>query len=416
MEGGRRNMLRTYVFTTESVTEGHPDKIADRISDSILDACLEQDPFSRVAAETLAYSRGIFITGQITTRAEIDIEHITRETLRQIGYDASWGYDPDSIDVTVVIDRQSPDIAMGVNGRVGRDLPDDPTDIAYWESIGAGDQGIMFGYAIRETKEYMPLAISLAHELARKLAQVRKNGTLEFLGPDGKTQVSLIYEDGKVKGVDTIVVSVQHRPEIELSQIREAIIETVIKPTLRQYVEEGALSANTLDSNIRYFVNPTGRFVIGGPVADTGLTGRKVIVDSYGGSAHNGGGCFSGKDATKVDRTGAYVARYLAKNIVAAGLADKCEVQLSYVIGVAEPVSLYVNTFGTGRISEELLERRLKELVDLRPGAVIHRFQLYKPIYSNLSAYGHFGRRDLKLPWESLDLVEALRELISSPL
>ncbi len=404
--------MRTYRFTTESVTEGHPDKVADRISDSILDESLKQDPFSRVAVETITYSGGVFVTGQITTSASLEVEAIVRDAIRDIGYSEEWGYDPASIEVLSKIDRQSPDIAMGVNGGVsfesGRPSLDDDE---YWARIGAGDQGIMFGFAVDETKELMPLTISMAHQLAYRLAQVRKNGTVDFLGPDGKTQVTLIYEGDKVKAVESIVVSVQHKPTHTVEQVREAVIETVIKPILAQYIEEGALPHDTLNSNIRYYVNPTGRFVIGGPVADTGLTGRKVIVDSYGGAAHNGGGCFSGKDATKVDRSGAYAARYIAKNIVAAGLARKCEVQLSYVIGVPHPVSLYINTFGTGVLPEEYLEKVISEMVDLRPGMIIKKFRLYEPIYSKLSAYGHFGRRDLSLPWESLDLVEQLREL-----
>ncbi|QGP92976.1 S-adenosylmethionine synthase [Neomoorella glycerini] len=386
------------LFTSESVTEGHPDKMADRIADAVLDAIYEKDPLARVACECLVSTGLVLVAGQITTDCYVDIPRVARETIREIGYTrAKFGFDCDTCAVVTSIDEQSPDIAMGVNEAwekkqgVARDE---------LETLGAGDQGMMFGYATRETPEYMPMPIALAHNLTRRLAEVRKERILPYLRPDGKSQVTVEYEDGRPVRVDTVVISTQHRPDIEMTALRDDILETVIKPVI---------PAEMLDNRTRYFINPTGRFVIGGPQGDTGLTGRKIIVDTYGGMARHGGGALSGKDPTKVDRSAAYAARYVAKNVVAAGLADRCEVQVAYAIGVARPVSISVETYGTGRISDERLVELIQAHFDLRPGAIIRDLDLRRPIYKPVSVYGHFGRSDLDLPWERLDKVEALR-------
>ncbi|KYH32540.1 methionine adenosyltransferase [Neomoorella mulderi] len=386
------------LFTSESVTEGHPDKIADRIADAVLDAIYEKDPLARVACECLVSTGLVLVAGQITTDCYVDIPRVARETIREIGYTrAKFGFDCDTCAVVTSIDEQSPDIAMGVNEAwekkqgVARDE---------LETLGAGDQGMMFGYATRETPEYMPMPIALAHNLTRRLAEVRKERILPYLRPDGKSQVTVEYEDGRPVRVDTVVISTQHRPDIEMAALRDDILETVIKPVI---------PAEMLDNRTRYFINPTGRFVVGGPQGDTGLTGRKIIVDTYGGMARHGGGALSGKDPTKVDRSAAYAARYVAKNVVAAGLADRCEVQVAYAIGVARPVSISVETYGTGKISDERLVELIQAHFDLRPGAIIRDLDLRRPIYKQVSVYGHFGRPDLDLPWERLDKVEALR-------
>ena len=385
------------LFTSESVTEGHPDKIADQISDSILDAILAQDPMGRVACETLITTGQVHVAGEISTKCYVDIPHIIRETIRKIGYTrAKYGFDCETCGVNVSIDEQSADIALGVD----KALEAKNGEMEEEDAIGAGDQGMMFGYATNDTPEYMPLTIALAHRLARRLTEVRKSGELPYLRPDGKTQVTVAYEDGKPVHIDTIVISTQHDEAVDLATIRRDMIEKVIK---------AVVPAELLDDDTQYFVNPTGKFVIGGPQGDAGLTGRKIIVDTYGGMARHGGGAFSGKDPTKVDRSAAYAARYVAKNVVAAGLADRCEIQLAYAIGVAHPVSVMVETFGTHKVDEALIEQLVKKNFDLRPAGIIKKLNLRRPIYAQTAAYGHFGRTDVDLPWEHTDKAETLR-------
>ncbi len=392
-----------FIFTSESVTEGHPDKICDNISDAILDACMEQDPMSRVACETAACTGFVLITGEITTKAHVDYAKIARETIKEIGYDDSAkGFDGNTCAVLVALDQQSADIAMGVDKAL--EARENQMTDEELSAIGAGDQGMMFGYATNETDDYMPYAISLAHKLTKKLTEVRKNGTLPYLRADGKSQVSVEYdENGKVKRLEAIVISTQHDEKVSQEQIHEDI---------RKHVIDTVVDASMVDANTKIYINPTGRFVIGGPQGDAGLTGRKIIVDTYGGAARHGGGAFSGKDCTKVDRSAAYAARYVAKNIVAAGLADKAEIQLSYAIGVAEPTSILVDTFGTGKVSDEKLTEAVRKVFDLRPAGIIKMLDLRRPIYKQTAAYGHFGRNDLNLPWEQTDRVEALKEAV----
>ncbi len=397
--------MEKHLFTSESVTEGHPDKICDAVSDAVLDALMEQDPFSRVACETCTNTGFVMVMGEVTTKANIDIPAIVRKTVTEIGYDDSEkGFDGNTCAVMVSLDKQSPDIAMGVDkaleakqGEAG--MTDDQLD-----AIGAGDQGMMFGYASNETEEYMPYAIALAHKLTAKLTEVRKNGTLPYLRPDGKSQVTVEYdENGKPARLEAVVLSTQHDAKVSQEQIHEDVI---------QYIFDEVLPQEMIDGNTKFFINPTGRFVIGGPAGDSGLTGRKIIVDTYGGYARHGGGAFSGKDCTKVDRSAAYAARYVAKNIVAAGLADKCEIQLSYAIGVAHPTSIMVDTYGTGKVGDEKLVEIIRENFDLRPAGIIKMLDLRRPIYRATASYGHFGRTDVELPWEKLDKTEELKKYL----
>ena len=392
--------MEKLLFTSESVTEGHPDKICDQISDAILDAMLEQDPMSRVACETCTTTGLVMVMGEITSNAKVDIQNIVRDTVREIGYTrGKYGFDADTCAVMVALDKQSTDIAMGVDKALeAKEHTMSEEEIA---AIGAGDQGMMFGFATNETEEYMPYPIALAHKLARQLTKVRKDGTLPYLRPDGKTQVTVEYDEkGKAVRLDAVVLSTQHDPEVTQEQIREDI---------KKYVFDVILPAEMVDEHTKFFINPTGRFVIGGPHGDSGLTGRKIIVDTYGGYARHGGGAFSGKDCTKVDRSAAYAARYVAKNLVAAGIADKCEIQLSYAIGVANPTSIMVDTFGTGKLSNSRIVEIIRDNFDLRPAGIIRMLDLRRPIYKQTAAYGHFGRNDLDLPWEKLDKVDTLK-------
>ncbi len=394
------------LFTSDSVTEGHPDKMCDAISDAILDALMEQDPMSRVACETATTTGLVMVMGEITTKAYVDIQKIVRETIREIGYDrAKYGFDCDTCGVLTAIDEQSADIALGVDKALeAKQAGEKHMTEEELDAIGAGDQGMMFGFASNETEEYMPYPISMAHKLARRLTEVRKNGTLKYLRPDGKTQVTVEYdENDKPVRLDAVVLSTQHDENVSQEQIHEDI---------KKYVFDEIIPADMVDENTKFFINPTGRFVIGGPHGDSGLTGRKIIVDTYGGYARHGGGAFSGKDCTKVDRSAAYAARYVAKNIVAAGLADKCEIQLSYAIGVAHPTSIMVDTFGTGKVSNEKLVEIIRENFDLRPAGIIKMLDLRRPIYKQTAAYGHFGRHDVDLPWEKLDRVEDLKKYL----
>ena len=395
--------MEKILFTSESVTEGHPDKVCDSISDAILDAMMAQDPMSRVACETATTTGLVLVMGEITTKANVDIQKIVRDTIREIGYDnADYGFDADTCAVITALDKQSTDIAMGVDKAL--EQKEDSMNEDELDSIGAGDQGLQFGYASNETEEYMPYAINMAHKLAQQLTKVRKDGTLKYLRPDGKTQVTVEYDEaGKPKRIDAVVCSTQHDPDVTQEQIHEDI---------KKYVFDAIIPADMVDADTKYFINPTGRFVIGGPHGDSGLTGRKIIVDTYGGTGRHGGGAFSGKDCTKVDRSAAYAARYVAKNIVAAGLADKCEIQRSYAIGVAHPTSVSVNTFGTGKLSETKLVEIVRENFDLRPAGIIKMLDLRRPIYKQTAAYGHFGRTDVDLPWEHLDKVETLKKYL----
>lgn len=395
--------MEKLIFTSESVTEGHPDKMCDAISDAILDAILEQDPMSRVACETCATTGLVMVMGEVTTTAYVDIQKIVRETVREIGYDrGKYGFDCDTCGVLVTLDEQSPDIAMGVNKAL--EAKEHKMSDSEIEAIGAGDQGMMFGYATKETASYMPFSIEMAHRLARQLTKVRKDKTLDYLRPDGKTQVSLEYDDnGDPLRLEAVVLSTQHDPDVTQEQIHADI---------KKYVFDPILPKELIDENTKFFINPTGRFVIGGPCGDSGLTGRKIIVDTYGGYARHGGGAFSGKDCTKVDRSAAYAARYVAKNLVAAGIADRCEIQLSYAIGVAQPTSVMVDTFGTGKLSNEKIVEVIRENFDLRPAGIIKMLDLRRPIYKQTAAYGHFGRNDLNLPWEALNKVEDLKKYL----
>lgn len=395
--------MEKLLFTSESVTEGHPDKMCDQISDAILDEMLKQDPMSRVACETCCTTGLVLVMGEVTTHAYVDIQKVVRETIRQIGYDrAKYGFDCDTCGVVVSLDEQSPDIAMGVNKAL--EAKEHTMSEAELDAIGAGDQGMMFGYACDETDVLMPAPIDLAHKLARQLTDVRKSGKLSWLRPDGKSQVTVEYgDDGKVLSCPAIVVSTQHDPDIALKELREAVVEEIIKPII---------PAQYITKDTKFYVNPTGRFVVGGPVGDTGLTGRKIIVDTYGGSAAHGGGCFSGKDPTKVDRSAAYMARYIAKNLVAAGLCRKCQIELAYAIGVAHPVSVLVDTYGTGVLDEEKLSAIVNECFDMRPAKIIEHLNLRRPIYEQTAAYGHFGRTDVDLPWEYTDMVEKLKSYL----
>ncbi len=394
--------MKKYLFTSESVTEGHPDKICDQISDAILDELLRADPMSRAAVETSCTTGFVMVMGEVTTSAYVDIQSVVRDVVREIGYDrAKYGFDCDTCAVISSIHEQSADIALGVDlaAEAKAGILTDKYD------TGAGDQGMMFGYACNETPELMPLAISLSHKLSKRLSEIRKNGTVDYLRPDGKSQVTVEYHDNKPVRVDTIVISTQHSPDVEIDQIRRDIIEHVVTPSI---------DPSLMDENTKIFVNPTGRFVIGGPNGDSGLTGRKIIVDTYGGYARHGGGAFSGKDPTKVDRSAAYAARYIAKNVVAAGLADKCEIEIAYAIGVARPVSVMLDTFGTAKVDEAAISAYISEHVDLRPAAIIEKFDLRRPIYRRLAAYGHMGREDLKAPWEELDLAEELKAVFGT--
>ena len=395
--------MEKILFTSESVTEGHPDKICDNISDAVLDALMEQDPMSRVACETAITTGLVLVMGEITTKANVDIQKIVRETIREIGYDdSSKGFDCDTCGVIVALDKQSADIAMGVDKAL--EAKENKMSDEQIEAIGAGDQGMMFGFATNETKEFMPYPISLAHKLTRQLTKVRKDGTLSYLRPDGKSQVSVEYdENGKAKRLEAVVISTQHAADVTQEQIHEDI---------KKYVLDPVLPADMVDADTKIFINPTGRFVIGGPNGDSGLTGRKIIVDTYGGYARHGGGAFSGKDCTKVDRSAAYAARYVAKNIVAAGLADKCEIQLSYAIGVAQPTSVRVDTFGTGKLPDTKILEIIRENFDLRPAGIIKMLDLRRPIYKPTAAYGHFGRDDVSLPWEATDKAEVLKKYL----
>ncbi|MFT8314535.1 MAG: methionine adenosyltransferase [Clostridium sp.] len=388
------------LFTSESVTEGHPDKICDQISDGVLDAILAQDPYGRVACETTVTTGIVNVMGEISTKCYVDIPKVVRETIREIGYTrAKFGFDCDTCAVITSIDEQSSDIAQGVDEA----LESRKGEMDKLEAVGAGDQGMMFGFATNETPEYMPMPIALAHKLSRKLTEVRKNGKLAYLRPDGKTQVTVEYEDNKPVRIDTIVISTQHSPEVSQEDIEKDLIENVIKPVV---------PAELLDENTKYFINPTGRFVVGGPQGDSGLTGRKIIVDTYGGYGRHGGGAFSGKDPTKVDRSAAYASRWVAKNLVAAGIADKLEIQLAYAIGVAKPVSISIDTFGTGKISEDKIVEIVEKVFDLRPAAIIRDLDLRRPIYKQVAAYGHFGRTDIDVPWEKLDKVDEIKKYI----